>query len=143
MITRGVGTGPCGRDCRLPLRAPVALRNLPILPRADVRLACSVIGFLAGEEVAAVDRSIETEAHQRLCEGLKRLRARRGVTQRVLAERLGVRQTFVSAYERGDRRLDVVELRAIAVALGGPALAVVAQLDALDAVLAAVGDNVS
>ena len=66
-----------------------------------------------------------------------------GVTQRVLAERLGVRQTFVSAYERGDRRLDVVELRAIAVALGGPALAVVAQLDALDAVLAAVGDNAS
>ncbi len=90
-----------------------------------------------------MDRSIETEAHQRLCEGLKRLRARTGVTQRVLAERLGVRQTFVSAYERGDRRLDVVELRAIAVALGGPALAVVAQLDALDAVLAAVADNVS
>ena len=90
-----------------------------------------------------MDRSIETEAHQQLCEGLKRLRARTGVTQRVLAERLGVRQTFVSAYERGDRRLDVVELRAIAVALGGPALAVVAQLDALDAVLAAVGDNVA
>jgi len=90
-----------------------------------------------------VDRSIDTVAYQRLCEGLKRLRARTGVTQRVLAERLGVRQTFVSAYERGDRRLDVVELRAIAVALGGPALAVVAQLDALNAVLAAVGDNAS
>jgi DNA-binding transcriptional regulator YiaG len=91
----------------------------------------------------AVDRSIDTEAHQRLCGGLKRLRARAGFTQSVLAKRLGVRQTFVSAYERGDRRLDVVELRAIAVALGRPAAAVVAQLDALDAVLATVGDDAS
>jgi transcriptional regulator with XRE-family HTH domain len=90
-----------------------------------------------------VDRSINAEAHRRLCERLRRLRAREGLTQRVLAERLGERQTFVSAYERGERRLDVVELRVIAAAIGGPAVAVVAQLDALDAVLAAVGDNAS
>jgi hypothetical protein len=46
----------------------------------------------------------------------------------------------VSEYERGQRRIDVLELRAIAVALGRPATAVVAQLDALDALLAALGE---
>ena len=80
MITRGVGTGPCGRDCRLLLRMPVAVQIFRSLPRAEQQLACSVIGFLTGEEVAAVDRSIDTVAHQRLCEGLKRLRARTGIT---------------------------------------------------------------
>ena len=89
-----------------------------------------------------MDRTIESDAHRRLCARLKRLRARVGFTQRELAERLGERQAFVSEYERGQRRLDVVELRTIAVALGGPAAAaVVAQLDALEAVLAAVGDD--
>jgi transcriptional regulator with XRE-family HTH domain len=89
-----------------------------------------------------VERSIDTEAHRRLCAALKRLRARAGFTQSALAERLGERQAFVSEYERGQRRLDVLELRAIAVALGRPAKAVVAQLDALDAVLAALGEDV-
>jgi transcriptional regulator with XRE-family HTH domain len=90
-----------------------------------------------------VDRSIETEAHRRLCATLRRLRVRAGFTQSALAKRLGERQAFVSEYERGQRRLDVVELRAIAVALGRPAKAVVAQLDALDAVLAALGEDAS
>jgi transcriptional regulator with XRE-family HTH domain len=90
-----------------------------------------------------VNRTIDGPAHRQLCARLKRLRARAGFTQRELAERLGERQAFVSEYERGHRRLDVVELRAIAVALGGTAAAVVAQLDALDAVLAAVGDDPS
>jgi transcriptional regulator with XRE-family HTH domain len=89
-----------------------------------------------------VERSIDTEAHRRLCATLKRLRTRAGFTQSALAERLGERQAFVSEYERGQRRLDVLELRAIAVALGRPAKAVVAQLDALDAVLAALGEDV-
>ena len=87
-----------------------------------------------------MDRTIDSAAHERLCEQLRALRARAGLTQSALAERLGVRQTVVSEYERGQRRIDVLELRAIAVALGCPAAAVVAQLDALDAVLAALGE---
>jgi len=86
-------------------------------------------------------RTIDSEAHERLCAQLKRVRVRAGLTQSVVAERLGARQAFVSEYERGRRRIDVVELRAIAVALGRPAAAVVAQLDALDAVLAALGED--
>jgi transcriptional regulator with XRE-family HTH domain len=87
-----------------------------------------------------VDRTIDSAAHERLCEQLRALRTRAGLTQSALAERLGVRQTVVSEYERGQRRIDVLELRAIAVALGRPATAVVAQLDALDALLAALGE---
>ena len=87
-----------------------------------------------------MDRTIDSAAHERLCEQLRALRTRAGLTQSALAERLGVRQTVVSEYERGRRRIDVLELRAIAVALGRPAAAVVAQLDALDAVLAALGE---
>jgi transcriptional regulator with XRE-family HTH domain len=87
-----------------------------------------------------VDRTLGSAAQERLGEQLKGLRTRTGLTQSALAERLGVRQTFVSEYERAQRRVDVLELRAIAVALGRPAVAVVAQLDALDALLAALGE---
>ena len=90
-----------------------------------------------------MDRSVGGAANERLGAQLKGLRLRAGLTQRVVAERLGERQAFVSEYEHGRRRLDVLELRAIARALGRPAVAVVAQLDALDAVLAALGDDAS
>lgn len=86
-------------------------------------------------------RSNAGDGHRRLGDRLKRLRGRAGLTQSALAERLGERQAFVSEYEHGQRRLDVLELRVIAVALGHPATAVVAQLDALDAVLAALGED--
>ena len=46
--------------------------------------------------------------------------------------------TTVSAIETGRRRVDVVELRTILVALGPPASAAVATLDAFDAVLGAL-----
>ena len=48
---------------------------------------------------------------------LKRLRQARkdaGLTQVEVAQRLGKTQSFVTKAERGERRLDVVELRAIA-----------------------------
>ncbi|MBL8300278.1 MAG: helix-turn-helix transcriptional regulator [Rhodanobacteraceae bacterium] len=41
---------------------------------------------------------------------LRESRKATGVTQVELAERLGNRQVFVSKIERGDRRLDVVDL---------------------------------
>jgi transcriptional regulator with XRE-family HTH domain len=88
----------------------------------------------------SMDRTVGSEAQERLGGQLRRIRARAGVTQSALAERLGVRQGVVSEYERGQRRIDVLELRTIAVALGRPAAAVVAQLDALDALLAALGE---
>lgn len=53
-----------------------------------------------------------------LCALLRRLRIDGDLRQSDVAERLGVNQTFVSKYERGERRLDLVELRHVCEALG-------------------------
>lgn len=53
-----------------------------------------------------------------LCDLLRETRAARGMTQTALAEAIGFMQTDVSKVERGARRLDVLELRAWALALG-------------------------
>lgn len=53
---------------------------------------------------------------------LRELREAAGITQVELAEKLGESQSYVSKVERGERRLDLVQLRcfcrAIGVALG-------------------------
>jgi len=51
-------------------------------------------------------------------ESLARARNRAGFTQQQLAGKLAKPQSFVSAYERGQRRIDVLELNVIAQALG-------------------------
>ena len=63
-------------------------------------------------------RSRFTTAYSILLETLVSARKEASVTQVELGERLGRRQTFVSSFERGDRRLDVIEFYAIAKALG-------------------------
>ena len=45
-------------------------------------------------------------------------RAGRGLTQAAVAELLGKPQSFVSKYESGERRLDVVEVLRVCAALG-------------------------
>lgn len=49
---------------------------------------------------------------------LKEARERAGLTQVQLAEKLHQSQSFVSKYERGDRRIDVIQLRTICHILG-------------------------
>ena len=49
---------------------------------------------------------------------LRELRIHRGLTQVKLAEALDLPQSFVSKYEAGERRLDMVEVRAVCEALG-------------------------
>jgi transcriptional regulator with XRE-family HTH domain len=49
---------------------------------------------------------------------LRRLRTDAGLTQVEMAERLGKPQPFVSYYESGARRLDLLELRQICGVLG-------------------------
>jgi transcriptional regulator with XRE-family HTH domain len=60
---------------------------------------------------------------------LRDARMEAGVSQVQLAETLGQRQTYVSKCERGDRRLDVIELRAWVVALGGDPVGFMAGLE--------------
>lgn len=48
---------------------------------------------------------------------LREIRQEKGIRQVDMAERLGVPQSFVSKYESGTRRLDIIELRHICQAL--------------------------
>lgn len=59
-----------------------------------------------------------TQAYARFRTSLAEERKKMGITQRELASRLNRPQSFVSKYERGERRLDVVEFAAVARALG-------------------------
>ena len=63
-------------------------------------------------------KSIHTERHKRLCELLKTRRKAAGLTQTVVAERLGKPPSYVAKYEGGDRRLDVLEFLDVAAAIG-------------------------
>jgi transcriptional regulator with XRE-family HTH domain len=56
------------------------------------------------------------------------LRKQAGLTQQEVARRLRKPQSFVSSYERGQRRVDVLELFRIAEALGTGALDVIKHI---------------
>ena len=62
---------------------------------------------------------------------LRELRESASLTQSDLASRLGVQQSFVSKYEAGERRIDVIELHAICDALGRSFAAVAIDIDKL------------
>lgn len=63
-------------------------------------------------------KSVFTSPYASFLETLVAIRKEQGVTQVELATRLGKPQQFVSRYELGIRRLDLVEFYAIANALG-------------------------
>ena len=75
-----------------------------------------------------VEKSIYTDDYRRLCRLLYTLRTEAGLTQVQVAERLGVPQSFVSKYEAGQRRLDVIELGNVAEALGTTTTAILERL---------------
>jgi len=60
---------------------------------------------------------------------LRDLRLTAGLRQIDLAERLGVKQSFVSKYESGERRLDVLELRRVCKSLNTTLAAFAAKLE--------------
>lgn len=60
---------------------------------------------------------LHTDEHRRLVEALAMARRAAGVSQYELADRLNVDQSYVSKYESGRRRLDVVEFMRIVGAL--------------------------
>lgn len=63
-------------------------------------------------------KTIHSHEHSVLVELLRQERNRAGLRQTELAARLGRPQSFVSKYENGERRVDLVELRQICEALG-------------------------
>ncbi len=72
---------------------------------------------------------MEERGKQVLLELLKAIRSEAGLKQAELAERLGVPQSFVSKYETGERRLDLLEVRKICHATGISLKEFVARLE--------------
>jgi transcriptional regulator with XRE-family HTH domain len=81
-----------------------------------------------------VDKSITSQDYRVFLRELRAARRRGGLTQVDLASRLGETQSFISKCERGERRLDVLELRAFCRAFG---LSLAEFVQHLDRVLAA------
>jgi transcriptional regulator with XRE-family HTH domain len=65
-----------------------------------------------------MDKAIHGADQRRLCELLRQRREDAGLRQADVAARLGVPQSFVSKYESGERRLDLIELRQVCEAIG-------------------------
>ena len=65
-----------------------------------------------------MEKSIYTREYSLFLELLRNTREKKGLTQIEVAEKLGQTQSFISKVERGERRLDIVELRAFCSALG-------------------------
>jgi ribosome-binding protein aMBF1 (putative translation factor) len=95
------------------------------------RLAGELIRLGADTE-AEPEGPLPAKGRERPADRLRRrlLEARRarGLRQADLADRLGRPQSFVSNYERGERRLEVSEFIVIARVLGVDAAAVVAEM---------------
>lgn len=70
---------------------------------------------------------LASPAYRQLRELLVSARTASGLTQSQLASQLGRPQSFVSKYERGERRLDVVEFFEIASALSLDGLALLQE----------------
>lgn len=62
-------------------------------------------------------KSIYSAGQEKMQELLRQIRLNAGMTQEDLASKLGRPQSFVSKYESGERRLDVLELREVCNAL--------------------------
>ena len=74
----------------------------------------SILGYSFG----SVKKSLNTAEHKVLLDQLYRLRLSSGLRQSDLAEKLDVPQSFISKIESGERRIDLIELREVCMAMG-------------------------
>ena len=77
----------------------------------------------------SVKKNIRLDQQKNLIVLLRAIRVDAGLTQSELASRLSRDQTFVSKYESGERRLDVLELREVCQAVGTDFITFVRKLD--------------
>ena len=75
-----------------------------------------------------VTKSVFTERYQTFLSLLIAARYKQGLTQRDIALKLNTVHSFVAKYERGERRLDVIEFLDIAKALEADPLKIIKQL---------------
>ncbi|MCA9071854.1 MAG: helix-turn-helix transcriptional regulator [Planctomycetaceae bacterium] len=76
-----------------------------------------------------MDKQLYTRQQQILLELLRETRHAAGLRQQDVAEQIEEPQSFVSKYEIGERRLDILELREICHVLGISLADFAAQLD--------------
>jgi transcriptional regulator with XRE-family HTH domain len=76
-----------------------------------------------------VTRSAFSRKHQSFLKLLVEARQNAGLTQVSLAKRLGRPQSFVSKYERGERRLDMIEFLEVARALSLDPVRIIHELE--------------
>lgn len=74
-------------------------------------------------------KSVFNPEYNRLIGQLSEARRSSGITQAELARRLGRPQSYVSKYEHGERRLDVLEFMVITRALGLKASSIIAVIE--------------
>ncbi len=74
-------------------------------------------------------RSVFSKQYDHLRQALITLRQQRGLTQTQVAMKLNKPQSFVSKYERGERRLDVIEFLEITRVLDADPAAILAEID--------------
>ena len=77
----------------------------------------------------AVKKNIRLNQQKKLLVLLRGVRVDAGLTQSELASRLARDQTFVSKYESGERRLDILELRQVCQAVGTDFVSFIRKLD--------------
>ncbi len=65
-----------------------------------------------------MEKSLFTREHKVLTEVIRDARDRAGLTQIDLAKKLGESQSYISKWERGVLRLDLVQVRTMCHALG-------------------------
>lgn len=65
-----------------------------------------------------MQKSISSRHYAHFLKTLRETREKAGISQEDLAARLGETQSFVSKCERGERRMDIVELREFCKAIG-------------------------
>ncbi len=63
-------------------------------------------------------KTIKEKQQEKLQMLLRQVRQDKGIRQVELAEKLEVPQSYISKYESGDRRLDILELRQVCIAMG-------------------------
>jgi transcriptional regulator with XRE-family HTH domain len=76
-----------------------------------------------------MEKSLFSKNYELLLTHLRDSRTKAGLTQEQVASRLHQTQSFVSKCERGERRIDLVELREFCRALGIPFTKFVKELD--------------
>jgi transcriptional regulator with XRE-family HTH domain len=67
-----------------------------------------------------MEKSVFTEEYGAFLALLRQARKAAGITQVQMAERLAQTQSWISKCERGERRLDIIEVRAFCEVIGIP-----------------------